>query len=67
LAEASRCIADGRVVDEATGYRLEWKGYPMVLPVSDRLRNRVTGDDYEARAAETHAKLDLKILPERMG
>ena len=67
LAEASRCIADGRVVDEASGHSLEWRGYPMVLPVSETLRERVTGDAYEAEAARTQAKLDLKITPESMG
>jgi acetoin utilization deacetylase AcuC-like enzyme len=67
LAEASRCIAEGRVVDEASGHRLEWRGYPMVLPVSENLRERVTGAEYEAVAAKTQAKLDLKITPERMG
>ena len=41
LAEASNMIADCRVVDEGSGYRLDWKGYPMVLPVSDKLREMV--------------------------
>jgi hypothetical protein len=67
LAEASRCIADGRVVDEASGHRLEWRGYPMVLPVSENLHERVTGAEYEAVAAKTQAKLDLKITPESVG
>lgn len=62
LAEASQMIDDGRVVDERSGERLEWRGYPMVLPVSDRLRERVSGDDYEARVAAERARLDLAIL-----
>jgi hypothetical protein len=61
LAEASNLIADGRVVDAATSKVLEWQGYPMVLPVSDALRERVTGEEYEARVAETRARLDLAI------
>jgi hypothetical protein len=61
LVEASSTIADGRVVDEASGYRLEWEGYPMVLPVSDRLRERVSGEAYDARVAEVLARLELAL------
>jgi acetoin utilization deacetylase AcuC-like enzyme len=61
LAEASNIIADDRVVDETTGYRLKWKGYPMVLPVSDRLKERVTGAVYEERVAEVFSQLKLAI------
>ena len=66
LAEASNTIANGRVVDETTGYRLDWKGYPMVLPVSEKLRERVTGEAYEARVAEVLARLKL-VVSEPMG
>jgi hypothetical protein len=61
LAEASNTIADGRVVNEPTGYRLDWKGYPMVLPVSDKLRERVTGEAYEERVAEVLSELKLVV------
>jgi hypothetical protein len=61
LAEAGNLIADGRVVDQASGYRLEWEGYPMVLPVSDRLRERVSGEDYDRRVAETIERLQLVV------
>jgi len=66
LAEASNSIADGRVVDETTGYRLDWKGYPMVLPVSEKLKERVTGEGYEERVAEVLARLKL-VVSEPMG
>ena len=61
LAEASNVIDDDRVVDEASGYRLKWKGYPMVLPVSDGLKERVTGEAYEARVAEVLSELRLAV------
>ncbi len=61
LAEASNLVADGRVVDAATSKVLEWKGYPMVLPVSEALRERVAGGEYEARVAEAKSKLDMTI------
>jgi len=61
LAEASNLIADGKVVDSATGKVFEWQGYPMVLPVSQALRERVTDEEYERRVAEAQAQLDLVI------
>jgi hypothetical protein len=61
LAEASTTIAEGRVVDEASGYRLEWEGYPMVLPVSERLEKRVSGEAYDQRVAEALARLRLVV------
>jgi acetoin utilization deacetylase AcuC-like enzyme len=61
LAEASTIIADDRVVDETSGYRLRWKGYPMVLPVSDKLEQRVSGEVYKKRVAEVYSQLKLSI------
>ena len=59
LAEASNAIAQGRVVDRATGEALDWQGYPMVLPVSEKLRERVTGERYEALVAAARTRIDL--------
>ena len=61
LAEASNTIADGRVVEESSGYRLKWKGYPMVLPVSEKLRKQVTGEAYEERVTEVFGQLKLVV------
>jgi hypothetical protein len=61
LAEASKIIDENRVVDEVSGYRLKWKGYPMVLAVSDRLKERVTGAAYDERVAEVLGQLELKV------
>ena len=61
LAEASSIIDDKRVVDETSGYRLKWKGYPMVLPVSDRLKDLVSGEAYEERVAEVLGQLQLVV------
>ena len=62
LAEASNSIAQGRVVDRTTGRTLEWQGYPMVLPVSDKLHERVTGERYDSRVAEARSRLDLALV-----
>ena len=63
LAEASRIVADGGVVIEATGEPLRWMGYAMVLPVSDRLKERVSGETYNRAVAEAlvYAKLRLAV------
>jgi hypothetical protein len=61
LAEASNIIDDDRIVDEVSGYRLKWKGYPMVLPVSAKLRERVAGEAYQERVAEVLAQLKLVV------
>ncbi len=61
LATASRAVAEGRVVEAATGEQVSWEGYPMVLPVSDRLRERVFGEEYETRLAAESARLDLQV------
>jgi acetoin utilization deacetylase AcuC-like enzyme len=54
-------IADARVVDEVSGYRLKWKGYPMVLPVSAKLREMVSGDAYDQRVSEVRSQLRLVV------
>jgi acetoin utilization deacetylase AcuC-like enzyme len=65
LAAASRAVSDGKVVDAVSGEQVSWEGYPMVLPVSDRLRDRVFGDEYEAGVAAELARLDLVLADTR--
>jgi acetoin utilization deacetylase AcuC-like enzyme len=66
LAEASRMVADERVIIEATGEPLRWKGYAMVLPVSDKLEQKVSGEAYDeaVRKAARHARLRLETAAE---
>lgn len=52
LWEATGAIDEKRVVDAATGRPFAWRPMPMVLPVSDRLRARVEGEEYERKVAE---------------
>ena len=56
FAEAAAAVAAGRVVDTATGQPLVWHPAPMVFPVSERLREQVTGEEYERQAAEEAAR-----------
>lgn len=61
LAKASDLVADGNVIIEATGEPLVWQGYSMVLPASDKLKERVAGEAYDRTVAETleYARLRL--------
>jgi acetoin utilization deacetylase AcuC-like enzyme len=61
LSEATHSVEQRRVVDARTGRAVAWRNMPMVYPVTDRLRDRVTGEDYERRVAEAAAEMDLKL------
>jgi len=59
LGQATRAVDEGRLVDAATGARFEMPSMPMVLPVSDRLRERVSGASYRRRADRAEARFEL--------
>lgn len=61
LADATRAVAAGRLVDEATGEPFTLGPMAMVLPVSEGLRRRLANDDYERRAAEAEVRYRLKL------
>lgn len=61
LAEATRAVAQGRVVDAETGEPVQWNPAPMVLPVSDRLDTRLCGEEYEERVREIRDRLRYKL------
>ena len=66
LAEASSAVAEGRIRD-SEGKLFEWKGLPMVLPVSEALKERVTGPGYRAEvqtAAQTF-RFELDLAKEK--
>ncbi len=63
LAEASRAVSEGRVVEAATGDPLKWEGWPMVLPVSDRLKSKLLGDGSEREVAQAPPSPDLRLEP----
>ncbi len=48
LAEASSAVAEGRV-REVGGEVFKWEGLPMILPVSEALKELVSGPAYQAR------------------
>jgi acetoin utilization deacetylase AcuC-like enzyme len=61
LAEASRLVAAGKVVDAATGRPYAWRPLPMVLAVSDALVRAVEEDRHEERRAEARAAMSFRI------
>lgn len=61
LAEATRMVEEGRVVDSKTGEPHPWQPAPMVLPVSDRLKQRLQGPDYERAVQEARAGMELGV------
>ncbi|HEX2644776.1 MAG TPA: histone deacetylase [Thermoanaerobaculia bacterium] len=59
LPAASRALAEGRIVDARTGEPFAWQPAPMVLPVSEALRQRLQGSEYERQVAEAAGRYDL--------
>ncbi len=62
LPEATRAIADSRVVDAATGEPRPWHPRPMILPVTPRLKERF-GAEYEQAVEAAIAGKAMKLLP----
>ncbi len=52
LAEATRVIHGGDLIDEATGEVYSWQTHPMVLPASAKFRDYVGGAEYSARVQQ---------------
>ncbi|MEW6338748.1 MAG: histone deacetylase [Acidobacteriota bacterium] len=64
LPEASSAVAGERVRNASTGATARWDPMPMVLPVSDRLRERYSGEAYERAVREASAELRFELRPE---
>ncbi len=62
LAEASAAVEEGRVVEAKTGAPLPWPVMPMVFPVTDRLRERVDGEKYQAEVEKAAADLAFRLV-----
>lgn len=61
LHAATRAVESGGLLDLATGRPLQWEAAPMVLPVSESLKQRVYGEDYEARVASALETLRFAV------
>ncbi len=61
LAEATNAVAAGRLRDRATGEPVEWRPASMVVPTTQRLRDRVAADEYEQAAAAAAERYDFTL------
>jgi acetoin utilization deacetylase AcuC-like enzyme len=61
LAEATRAVAEGRVIDESTGEPAEWSPIPSVVSVSHRLKARVTGPAYGEEVEREAKRLRYRL------
>jgi acetoin utilization deacetylase AcuC-like enzyme len=61
LADAATAVAEGRVLDRATGEPARWEPVPSVVPVSEELATGVTGREYEDASARELARLDFGL------
>jgi acetoin utilization deacetylase AcuC-like enzyme len=56
LSEATRAVAEKQVVDGETGEPFVWRPMPMGLPVTDRFRALVDGEEYTRKVTEEEAR-----------
>ena len=59
LPEATHAVEQNRVVNARTGRFVSWRSMPMVFPVTDRLQERISGEEFERQVAE--AEMELKL------
>jgi hypothetical protein len=63
LPEAAAAVEGGRVIDGATGQPFRWEPAPLLLPVSERAEERVSGAAYEAAARAAQQATALRLGP----
>ena len=61
LAEATRLVADGAVIDEHDGEPVSWEPDLMVVPVSDTLRAWMAGEEFARAVEESVDAFDLVV------
>lgn len=63
LAAASRLVGEGRVVYRESGKPVRWEAFPMVLPVSARLKATLAGEAYQEAVAAAAATVAVAFAP----
>jgi acetoin utilization deacetylase AcuC-like enzyme len=63
LPVAAFAVEQGRVIDDATGAPFVWRPMPVVVPVSDRLRRQLAGEEHQRRADAAAAAHAFRLLP----
>jgi hypothetical protein len=64
IAEASAAMEDGRVVDTATGETAAWEPGPMIMPLTDRVRQVLEAPAWRDAAAAAAARSSFRIRGE---
>jgi hypothetical protein len=59
LRAASHLVEVGGLRDLVSREIVRWEGFPMVVPASETLRQRLATPDYEEAAAASQARLQL--------
>jgi acetoin utilization deacetylase AcuC-like enzyme len=62
LAAAAAVVEEGRLVTSATGEPARWTAAPMVLPVSERLRQVFEDPGYEAAVERARPRFDFRVI-----
>ncbi|HEY6322472.1 MAG TPA: hypothetical protein VJA16_13030 [Thermoanaerobaculia bacterium] len=63
LPAAAFAVEQGRVIDDATGAPFAWRPMPVVVPVSDRLRRQLAGEERQRRTDAAAAAHAFRLLP----
>ena len=63
LPVAAFAVEQERVIDDATGAPFVWRPMPVVVPVSDRLRQQLAGEEHQRRADAAAAAHAFRLVP----
>lgn len=64
LPAATAAVESGRVLDTLSGRPAEWLPVATVLPVSERLRQLVSGPEYDQASRAAARRFSFRLLPE---
>lgn len=61
LVDATRAVNEKRLRDAVTGAPLGWQPCPMALPVSERFKAQLVGEEYEAAVTAAHQRVTVAL------
>jgi acetoin utilization deacetylase AcuC-like enzyme len=61
LAEATRAVDEGRVIEAETGEPARWQPVPMLMAVSGRLKERLESDEYRERREAARGRFRFRL------
>jgi acetoin utilization deacetylase AcuC-like enzyme len=63
MAEATRAVDEGQVVDAETGEPVRWQPVPMVMAISERLEERLESDEYREKLEAARGRYRFRLAP----